>query len=168
MLVKEVKENAIVLIPQNGEWTKTSEMVKEIGEVSGKKVRLVGGIMKPAVWIGGKVPGKIGGMVNKAFGNSVYKHEISLYSGVDYQNISLKESIKMTESNSEKKKVLFLVNHDVVIYNFRLELVERLLDDGYEVHISSPYGERIDELKELGAIFHEINMDRHGMNAVVG
>lgn len=166
MLVKEVKENAIVLIPQNGEWTKTSEMVKEIGEVSGKKVRLVGGIMKPAVWIGGKVPGKIGGMVNKAFGNSVYKHEISLYSGVDYQNISLKESIKMTESNSEKKKVLFLVNHDVVIYNFRLELVERLLDDGYEVHISSPYGERIDELKELGAIFHEINMDRHGMNPI--
>ena len=24
---------------------------------------------------------------------------------------------------------MFLVNHDVVIYNFRLELVERLLDD---------------------------------------
>lgn len=63
-----------------------------------------------------------------------------------------------------KKKVLFLVNHDVVIYNFRLELVERLLNDGYEVHISSPYGERIDDLKSLGAIFHEISMNRHGMN----
>lgn len=63
-----------------------------------------------------------------------------------------------------KKKVLFLVNHDVVIYNFRLELVERLLYDGYEVHISSPYGERIEDLKSLGAIFHEINMNRHGMN----
>ncbi|MCB6587674.1 glycosyltransferase family 4 protein [bacterium 210702-DFI.5.13] len=63
-----------------------------------------------------------------------------------------------------KKKVLFLVNHDVVIYNFRLELVERLLNDGYEVHISSPYGERIEDLKSLGAIFHEINMNRHGMN----
>ena len=65
-----------------------------------------------------------------------------------------------------KKKVLFLVNHDVVIYNFRLELVERLLDDGYEVHISSPYGERIDDLKNLGAVFHEISMDRHGMNPI--
>ena len=64
------------------------------------------------------------------------------------------------------KKVLFLVNHDVVIYNFRLELVERLLDDGYEVHISSPYGERIDDLKALGAIFHEIGMERHGMNPI--
>lgn len=64
------------------------------------------------------------------------------------------------------KKVLFLVNHDVVIYNFRLELVERLLDDGYEVHISSPYGERIDDLIALGAVFHEIEMERHGMNPI--
>lgn len=64
------------------------------------------------------------------------------------------------------KKVLFLVNHDVVIYNFRLELVERLLSDGYEVHISSPYGERIDDLVRLGAEYHEIKVDRHGMNPV--
>ena len=63
-----------------------------------------------------------------------------------------------------KKSVLFLVNHDVVIYNFRLELVERLLSDGYEVHISSPYGDRIDELVSLGAVFHEIKIDRHGKN----
>lgn len=63
-----------------------------------------------------------------------------------------------------KKRVLFLVNHDVVIYNFRLEIVERLLSDGYEVHISSPYGERIDDLIALGAKFHEVGMDRHGMN----
>ena len=64
------------------------------------------------------------------------------------------------------KKILFLVNHDVVIYNFRLEIVERFLKDGHEVHISSPYGERIDDLIRLGAIYHEIKMDRHGMNPV--
>ncbi len=63
-----------------------------------------------------------------------------------------------------KKRVLFLVNHDVVIYNFRLEIVERLIHDGFEVHISSPYGERIDDLVKLGSIFHEITIDRHGMN----
>lgn len=62
------------------------------------------------------------------------------------------------------KKVLFLVNHDVVIYNFRLEIVERLLADGYEVHISSPYGERIDDLDKLGCKYHEIELSRHGMN----
>ena len=64
------------------------------------------------------------------------------------------------------KRILFLVNHDVVIYNFRLEIVERFLEDGHEVHISSPYGERIDDLVKLGAKFHEIKMDRHGMNPI--
>ena len=62
------------------------------------------------------------------------------------------------------KKILFLVNHDVVIYNFRLEIVERFLNDGHEVHISSPYGDRIDDLVKLGAIYHEIKMNRHGLN----
>jgi len=67
---------------------------------------------------------------------------------------------------AEKKTVLFLVNHDVVIYNFRLELVERLLADGHEVHISSPYGERIDDLVKLGCKYHEIKIARHGTNPV--
>jgi galacturonosyltransferase len=67
---------------------------------------------------------------------------------------------------SLKKTVLFLVNHDVVIYNFRLELVERLIADGHEVHISSPYGERIDDLVKLGAKYHEIKIARHGTNPV--
>lgn len=62
--------------------------------------------------------------------------------------------------------MLFLVNHEVVIYNFRLEIVECLINDGHEVHISSPYGERIDELVALGAKFHEIVFSRHGMNPV--
>ena len=65
---------------------------------------------------------------------------------------------------NRKKRVLFLVNHEVVIYNFRLEIVERLLNDGHDVHISSTYGERIDELVALGARFHEIVISRHGMN----
>ena len=40
MLIKEVKQNEIVLIPQNAEWTKTSEMVKTIARVSGKKIKI--------------------------------------------------------------------------------------------------------------------------------
>ena len=167
MLVKKFEKSSIVLIPQNAEWTQTSEMVKEIAEAAGKNIRILS-IMRPAVWMAGKMPGKIGGLVNKAFGNSVYAQSMSYYDGLDYQKVSLKESVKRTEGNSDsaKKKVLFLVNHDVVIYNFRLELVERLINDGYEVHISSPYGERIDDLVSLGAIFHDITMDRHGMNPI--
>ena len=96
MLVKEVKENEVVLIPQNAEWTKTSEMVREIGEVCGKRIKLLK-VLNPAVWLGNKVPGKISGLVNKAFGNSCYAREISVYEGIDYQKVDLKESIRRTE-----------------------------------------------------------------------
>lgn len=96
MLVREVKENEVVLIPQNAEWTKTSEMVREIGEVCGKRVRIVG-ILNPAVWLVSKVPGKIGGLVNKAFGNSCYAQSMSVYERIDYQKVDLKESIRRTE-----------------------------------------------------------------------
>lgn len=165
ILVKEFKENAIVLIPQNDEWTNTSKMVEEISKVSGNNIKLIGGPMKLAVLLGGKVPGKIGNLVNKAFGNSCYEKSISRYDGVNYHTVDLKQSIERTEKDKiTKEKILFLVNHDVVIYNFRLELVERLLKEGYEVHISSPYGERIDELVDLGCIYHEIEVERHGMN----
>ncbi|MBA4310829.1 MAG: glycosyltransferase family 1 protein [Chlorobiaceae bacterium] len=63
-----------------------------------------------------------------------------------------------------KKKILFLVNHEIVIYNFRKELVEELLSKNYEVYISSPSGEKIDELKRMGCIHLETNLSRHGKN----
>ena len=66
------------------------------------------------------------------------------------------------------KTVLFLVNRDIVIYNFRAEIVERLLAEGYDVHISSPYGERIDKLTAIGAKFHDITMEQRGKNPLEG
>lgn len=62
------------------------------------------------------------------------------------------------------KRVLFLVNHDIVIYNFRRELVERLIADNFKVYISSPYGERIDDLVNMGCHFIEVSIERHGVN----
>lgn len=64
------------------------------------------------------------------------------------------------------KRILFLVNHDIVIYNFRKELVEKLINEGYDVYISSPYGKRIEYLTELGCHFEEIEIDRHGVNPI--
>ena len=87
---------SVVLIPQNAKWTKTSEMVREIADVEGKSIKLLK-VLNPAVWLGSKVPGKIGGLVNKAFGNSCYAHEVSVYEGIDYQKVDLKESIRRTE-----------------------------------------------------------------------
>lgn len=62
------------------------------------------------------------------------------------------------------KKILILVNHAVVIYNFRLELVECLLEEGYEVYISSPYGDKIDELVNMGCHYVKAEINRHGLN----
>lgn len=61
------------------------------------------------------------------------------------------------------KKILILVNHDLVIYNFRKELVQSLISNGFEVYISSPNGVRINELINMGCKFIEVkNIDRHG------
>lgn len=148
MMVKEVRENAVVLFPQNGEWTKTSEMVEEIAEVTGKKVRLIGGIMKPAVKLGGKVPGKIGGLVNKAFGNSVYAHEISEYPGINYQTTSLTESIIKTEgrepsdkedhtvSTDNYKKHILVVSQYFYPETFRInDMCQEWVKRGYKVTV---------------------------------
>ena len=97
MLVEQIKQNATVLIPQNAEWTNTSAMVEKIAKVSGKKIAIMKAL-KPAVAMTGKLPGKIGGMTNKAFGNSCYTHAISVYPGLDYQKISLKQSVDRKES----------------------------------------------------------------------
>lgn len=69
-------------------------------------------------------------------------------------------------TDNHNNHILILVNHEVVIYNFRLELVERLLKENYKVHISTPAGERVDKLKSMGAIIHDISFDRHGMNPI--
>ena len=92
MLLKPYHRNSVVLLPQNGEWTKTSDMVKVIAQASGKKIVELKGFAS-AVWIGSKMPGKIGGLVNKAFGNNCYKFEASFYSGLKYQNTTVKQSV---------------------------------------------------------------------------
>lgn len=91
MLLKTYHRNSVVLLPQNGEWTKTSDMVKMIAKASGKKIAELK-CFAPAVWIGSKMPGKIGGLVNKAFGNNCYEFEASFYSGLKYQNTTVKQS----------------------------------------------------------------------------
>lgn len=62
------------------------------------------------------------------------------------------------------KRVLILVNHEIVIYNFRKELVFELLKEGYEVYISSPKGKKIDILVESGAIHIDTYINRHGIS----
>lgn len=155
-----------LFFPQNKKYVKTSEMVKEISNIEGRNTYITR-VLNPFVLVGSRVPGKIQKLIDKAFGSFIYSQKLSVYDGIDYQVKDFKESIEGAEGrNKESKAILIFVNHDVVIYNFRLELVERLLSEGYEVHISSPYGERIDDLVAIGAKYHEIFIDRHGMNPI--
>lgn len=61
-------------------------------------------------------------------------------------------------------KVLILANNDVGLFNFRKELLERLLQEGFEITISIPYGERVDDLIAMGCKYIEANISRHGIN----
>ena len=62
------------------------------------------------------------------------------------------------------KKILILVNHYVVIYNFRKEIVQRLIADGHKVYLSCPMGDRIEELKAMGCQHIDAAISRHGTN----
>lgn len=66
--------------------------------------------------------------------------------------------------NCESKRVLILANIDVSIYNTRRELVELLINKGYEVYISCLYGERVEKLKDIGCKYIETDFSRHGTN----
>lgn len=147
MLIKEIKQNATVLIPQNAEWTKTADMVQKIAKVSGKNIIELK-VLRAAVAIGSKMPGKISGLVNKAFGNSCYAHDISKYPGINYQNISLSESIARTEGNiSEKsdagaglekayKKHILVVSQYFYPEQFRVnDICQEWVNRGYKVTV---------------------------------
>ena len=64
------------------------------------------------------------------------------------------------------KKILILANNDVGLYNFRKELIERLLTDGFQVFIALPYGERVEYFNKLGCIFFNTPISRRGKNII--
>lgn len=144
MLLQQIKENAVVLIPQNREWTRTSQMVREIAKVHGKNISEFK-VLAYCVALGSNIPGKIGELVNKAFGNSCYEYTMSVYKGINYQTTSLKDSIKKTENKdvsdkedhteASKPKALILASVASMIDQFNMQNIQLLLDKGYDVDI---------------------------------
>lgn len=84
-----------VFWPQNAEYTKTSEMVKMIGDTVSHKIHVSRG-WNWVVGLARLIPGKPRGLANKAFGNLSYDQSMSQY-GFKYQLIDLKTSIERTE-----------------------------------------------------------------------
>jgi len=64
------------------------------------------------------------------------------------------------------KKVLILSNHHAYTYNFRREIIQELIDKGFKVYIVLPYGEKVENLIEMGCEFIDLPLDRRGMNPV--
>lgn len=79
--------------PQNAEYVTTAQMVREIGKVQGRCILLCG-ILNPFVKLASKIPGKIGGLANKAFGSLTIDKELSVRDIDGYQIYSLEESIE--------------------------------------------------------------------------
>ena len=67
--------------------------------------------------------------------------------------------------NCNKKKLLIVTNHSYMLYRFRKELIQRLMED-YEVVISTPFVGHEEDLQELGAHCIETEVDRRSVNPV--
>ncbi len=64
------------------------------------------------------------------------------------------------------KKILILTNNDIGLYKFRKELIQTFIDAGHKVVIGLPYGDYVENLKDMGCLFIETPMERRGMNPV--
>lgn len=89
-----------ILFPQNKEYGRTTDIVKMIAAVHGKKIWTTQ-LFNWLIVLIGKTSGKNGQMVNKAFGNLVYEKDMSrcFIRGIDYHVASLEESVKLSENS---------------------------------------------------------------------
>lgn len=90
-----------VYFPQNSTYTNTSALVREIG-ITVSKPTYTTKLLNFFVFIASRIPGKVSGLVNKAFGNQIYDQRLSHYDGLDYQVYDLRESIIATEGEAFK------------------------------------------------------------------
>ena len=74
--VRKLVENGQggIYFPQDSSYVKTATMVKQLGKEQGRKIYLIK-CFNWSIYLLGMVPGKIGGMVNKAFGSLIYEED---------------------------------------------------------------------------------------------
>ena len=61
-------------------------------------------------------------------------------------------------------KVLVLANFGMGLYKFRKELLEKMVNDGYQVTVSFPKDEYSELIEDLGCKFVSTDVDRRGKN----
>ncbi|WKA50220.1 glycosyltransferase family 4 protein [Planococcus liqunii] len=65
---------------------------------------------------------------------------------------------------AKRKKIMLLANNDIWLYKLRKEIILKLIEENYEVVISCPDGDYIQEMVNWGCIFVETKVDRRGTN----
>ncbi|MRH41236.1 NAD-dependent epimerase/dehydratase family protein [Aquibacillus halophilus] len=88
-------EESGMFFPQNTEYVRTSEMVRLIADVYGKKITLTK-VFNPIL----KIVGLRLGIIDKVFGNLVYEKSMSEYK-VNYQIRNFRKTIELTENKEE-------------------------------------------------------------------
>lgn len=65
------------------------------------------------------------------------------------------------------KRILMISNDHAYTYNFRKEIIRRLIDAGCEIHIIVPYGAKVPMLEAMGCTCHDLPLDKRGVNPFV-
>ena len=86
------QKNSGIFFPQNAGYVKTSEMVRLIAEVHGKRIHMT----HVFNWLIKLASLKIE-LFNKIFGTLIYEQSMSVYEKCDYQIRDLKKSIELSE-----------------------------------------------------------------------
>lgn len=68
--------------------------------------------------------------------------------------------------SKDKNLIAVLTNNDDDIYCFRKELIEEIINAGYEVLISCPYGEKFELMNHIEYKYDDPFIDRRGTNIV--
>lgn len=66
----------------------------------------------------------------------------------------------------DKPLIALLTNNDDDVYCFRKELIEALIEEGYDMLISCPYGEKFELIRDIEYIYDDPVIDRRGTNIV--
>lgn len=61
------------------------------------------------------------------------------------------------------KKIIVITNHSYMLWQFRRELIQKLLK-GYQVAISTPFVGHEKDFKHLGCRMIKTDVDRRGIN----
>lgn len=69
----------------------------------------------------------------------------------------------MEEKGEKREKILIFTNHSYMFYQFRKELIEKLLEK-YEVVLSMPFVGHEDDFVQMGCRCIETDVDRRGIN----